>query len=65
MHSCGLSKEHGSQEDGMFPNVNLESVRCPSADGLDDVQWNTSLSESCGATSIQGVTPNGFWEMFV
>ena len=55
-------ENHSLKKDQIFPNVYLESIRGPSADGLDDVWGNTCFSEESGADSMHGLPCNMRWE---
>jgi hypothetical protein len=39
-----LTKEHGLEKDGIFPDVDLESICYPTSCGLNDIWGNTSFS---------------------
>ena len=57
-------KKHSLKKDRILPNVYLESIRGPSADGLDDVWGNICFSEGSGAASTHGLPCDMRWEKF-
>jgi hypothetical protein len=51
----GVGAKQSSQEDRVFPDIDLESVGRPAPDSLDEVWRDPCFCESGGATRAEGV----------